>query len=105
MYFLKHKALTGTIENNSKPNNNSDIFYRCDVLDEAGRVNGHFTLGVKGSRAYLLRLKLEHYTDFDLDKILQELNMKIDAVIRPEDVEVVDVKDGQLKGEVTSADF
>lgn len=71
MYFLKHKALTGTIENNSKPNNNSDIFYRCDVLDEAGRFNGHFTLGVKGSRAYLLRLKLEHYTDFDLDKILR----------------------------------
>lgn len=31
--------------------------------------------------------------------------IKIDAVIRPEDVEIVDVSEGQICGEVTSADF
>lgn len=71
MYFLKHEVYFGTNDSHSKAPAKPGNFYRCDVLDKQGHYNGHFTLGQKGKRAYLVRLNLEHYTEFELDKILR----------------------------------
>ena len=67
----------------------------ADFIGESNIFNGVMSEKFKASFAGTV---FECVDDFEVGK-------KIDAVIRPEDVEVVEPSEGQLTGEVTSADF
>lgn len=67
----------------------------ADFIGESNIFNGVMDEGMKASFAGAV---FQTVDDF-------EAGTKIDAVIRPEDVEIVEPGSGQIDGEVTSADF
>lgn len=88
----------GKIQQNGTPeeiyNEPANVFV-ADFIGESNIFNGIMEADKKASFADTVFQTVDDYPK----------GTKIDAVIRPEDVEVVKVGEGQLDGEVTSADF